>query len=85
MMFRKKDPHSTNALFKKGVCNTCKGLSRCPVSQHKRHNKLNFTRKDMAVARRRVEQETLEPKNDNYFLIYVVKTIGYKTFGLALF
>jgi len=59
-----KDPHRVNALFKKEVCNTCKGLSRCPVSQHKRHNKLSFTRKDLVVARRRVEQETLEFKEE---------------------
>ncbi len=59
-----KDPHRINALFKKEVCNSCKKLSRCPVSQHKRHNKLSFTRKDLVVARRRVEQETLEFKEE---------------------
>ncbi|MFH1623855.1 MAG: transposase, partial [Pseudomonadota bacterium] len=59
-----KDPHRINALFKKGVCNACKDLCRCPVSQHKGHNELSFTRKDLVVARRRVEQETLEFKEE---------------------
>jgi len=59
-----KDPHRINALFKKEICNTCKELSRCPVSQHKRHNKLSFTRKDLVVARRKVEQETPEFKEE---------------------
>lgn len=59
-----KDPQRTNALFNKEVCNRCKELSRCPVSQHKRHNKLSFTQKDLVIARRRVEQETVEFKED---------------------
>lgn len=59
-----KDPHKVDAFFKKEVCNSCKELSRCPVSQHKRHNKLSFTKKDLIVARRRVEQETPEFKED---------------------
>lgn len=59
-----KDPHGINALFKKEVCNACKDLCRCPVSRHKRHNKLSFTRKDLVVARRRVEQETREFKEE---------------------
>lgn len=59
-----KDPHRINALFKKEVCNTCKEVTRCPVSQHKRHNKLSFTMKDLVVASRRVEQETREFKEE---------------------
>ena len=59
-----KDPHRINALFKKEVCNACKDLCRCPVSQHKGHNELSFTRKDLVVSRRRVEQETPEFKEE---------------------
>ena len=61
---RSKDQHKINAFFRKEACDSCEKLSRCPVSQHKKHNNLKFTDKDLIIAARKVEQESLKFKEE---------------------
>jgi transposase len=57
-----KDDKAAIAYFEKEVCGRCELKTTCRAKEQVAHRVLRFTSDDVAVARRRLEQETLEFK-----------------------